>query len=77
MPSQTYKNAISVELYIKLAASLHNRIRGDRTYLDHAIEAWEWFRDSGMINADQLVNDGLNTQSGGCDNNGGTTWTYN
>ena len=77
IPNQTYKNAISIELYIKLAASLHNRIPHDRKYLRHAVEAWEWFRDSGMINADDLVNDGLNTQSGGCDNNGGTTWTYN
>ncbi len=77
IPNRTYKNAISIELYIKLAASLHNRIPGDRAYLDHAVEAWEWFRDSGMINANNLINDGLNTQSGGCDNNGGTTWTYN
>jgi predicted alpha-1,6-mannanase (GH76 family) len=77
IPNQTYKNAISIELYIKLAASLHNRIPGDHTYLNNAIEAWEWLRDSGMINAANLVNDGLNTQSGGCDNNGGTTWTYN
>jgi predicted alpha-1,6-mannanase (GH76 family) len=77
IPAKSYKNAISIELYIKLAASLHNRIPGDQKYLNRAIEAWQWFRDSGMINAANLVNDGLNTQSGGCDNNGGTTWTYN
>ncbi|TPQ17526.1 glycoside hydrolase family 76 protein [Streptomyces sporangiiformans] len=77
IPAKSYKNAISIELYIKLAASLHNRIPGDKVYLAHALEAWQWFKDSGMINGDHLVNDGLNTQSGGCANNGGTTWTYN
>jgi predicted alpha-1,6-mannanase (GH76 family) len=77
IPAKSYKNAISIELYIKLAASLHNRIPGDKVYLAHALEAWQWFKGSGMINGDHLVNDGLNTQSGGCDNNGGTTWTYN
>ncbi|GCB48069.1 hypothetical protein SNL152K_5392 [Streptomyces sp. NL15-2K] len=77
IPAKSYKNAISIELYIKLAASLHNRIPGDKVYLAHALEAWQWFKGSGMINGDHLVNDGLNTQSGGCANNGGTTWTYN
>ncbi|MFI0821181.1 glycoside hydrolase family 76 protein [Streptomyces sp. NPDC021098] len=77
IPTKTYKNAISIELYIKLAASLHNRIPGDKVYLNHALEAWNWFRNSGMINKDHLVNDGLTTQSGGCANNGGTTWSYN
>jgi predicted alpha-1,6-mannanase (GH76 family) len=65
IPAKSYKNAISIELYIKLAASLHNRIPGDKVYLAHALEAWQWFKDSGMINSDHLVNDGL------------TTWTYN
>lgn len=77
IPAKTYKNAISIELYLKLAASLHNRIHGDTVYLRHALEAWKWFKNSGMINSAGLVNDGLNTQGGGCDNNGGTTWTYN
>jgi predicted alpha-1,6-mannanase (GH76 family) len=77
IPAKTYKNAISIELYIKLAASLHNRIGGDSAYLERAVEAWEWFRDSGMINDEHLVNDGLQTQSGSCDSNHGTTWTYN
>lgn len=77
IPAKTYKNAISIELYIKLLASLHNRIRGDSVYLERAVEAWGWFRDSGMINDSGLVNDGLQTQSGSCDSNLGTTWTYN
>ncbi|UYM03582.1 glycoside hydrolase family 76 protein [Solicola gregarius] len=77
IPDPSYKNAISIELYIKLAASLHNRIPRDKAYLRRAIEAWEWFRDSGMINDAGLVNDGLDTQSGSCASNHGTTWTYN
>lgn len=77
IPHKTYKNAITIELYIKLAASLHNRIPGDKVYLAHALEAWSWFKNSGMINGQHLVNDGLQTQSGSCVSNGGTTWTYN
>ncbi|MGP4042769.1 glycoside hydrolase family 76 protein [Streptomyces sp. 2A115] len=77
IPGKTYKNAISAELYIQLLASLHNRIPGDKVYLARALDAWHWFEKSGMINDEHLVNDGLNTQGGGCANNGGTTWTYN
>lgn len=72
---KTYKNAITNELFIKLAASLHNRIPGDMKYLQQAIEIWNWFRNSTMINVDNLINDGLTTE--GCRNNGQTTWTYN
>ena len=77
LPGKTYKNAISNELYLKLTASLHNRIPGDRVYLAHALQEWTWFEHTGMINGGHLVNDGLQTQSGSCDSNGGTTWTYN
>lgn len=78
IPDLSYKNAISNELYIKLAASLHNRIPGDTKYLDRAVEGWNWFNRSGMINSAHLVNDGLAEESNGtCVNNGDTTWTYN
>jgi predicted alpha-1,6-mannanase (GH76 family) len=74
--ARTYKNAIPNELFLLLAASLHNRTAGDGgggSYLDWAQKEWAWFSASGMINAKNLVNDGLNA----CANNGGTTWTYN
>lgn len=74
----SYKNAISNELYIKLAASLHNRNPGDTQYLQRALRVWKWFEASGMINSANLVNDGLTEGSNGtCTNNGATTWTYN
>ncbi|MCX5789355.1 MAG: glycoside hydrolase family 76 protein [Elusimicrobia bacterium] len=71
---KTYKNAISNELFLKLAASLHNRIPGDAKYLDRARRGWTWFAATGMINAAGLVNDGLDSS---CRNNGQQTWTYN
>jgi len=72
---KTYKNAITNELFVKLSASLHNRIPGDTVYLERAAEVWDWFEASGMINDDHLVNDGLDDET--CANNGGVTWTYN
>jgi predicted alpha-1,6-mannanase (GH76 family) len=69
-----YKNAITNELYIKLAAQIHNRTPGDTKYGAQANEIWSWFKTSGMINAKNLINDGLTTD---CKNNNGTTWTYN
>ncbi|MDA3646793.1 glycoside hydrolase family 76 protein [Saccharopolyspora indica] len=68
-----YKNAVTNELFLHLNAALHNRIPGDTEHLARAQREWDWFRDSGMINADNLVNDGLD----GCQNNGQPTWTYN
>jgi predicted alpha-1,6-mannanase (GH76 family) len=73
--NQRYKNAVTNELFIKVAASLHNRIPGDTAYLGQALENWEWFKASGMINAENLINDGLDGET--CQNNGDVTWTYN
>ncbi|KAK3375331.1 glycoside hydrolase [Podospora didyma] len=75
--AETYKNAIANELYIKLAASLHNRIPGDTAYLAKAETAWNWFNASGMINGMNLINDGLAEKDGVCFNNALPMWTYN
>jgi predicted alpha-1,6-mannanase (GH76 family) len=75
--SRTYKNAIPNELFLSLAAQLHQRVAGDTgssSYLDWALREWQWFSASGMIDGIGLVNDGL---TAGCENNEGTTWTYN
>ncbi|KAI2626196.1 glycoside hydrolase family 76 protein [Xylaria nigripes] len=72
---RTYTNAIANELYLKVAASLANRVpqRKDH-YLEIAKNQWNWFKNSGLINGDNLINDGLD---GNCKNNGQKTWTYN
>ena len=69
--AKEYKNAITNELFVKAAAELHHRVPGDREYLRKALATWRWFRHGGMINADHLVNDGLD--AGSCTNNHGTT----
>lgn len=71
-----YKNAIPNELFLQAAIRLHQRTPGDGgagSYFYWATNEWTWFKASGMINSQNLVNDGLN----GCVNNGETTWTYN
>ena len=69
-----YVNAITNELYLSMLASLANRFPEDKSYLDMAKAQWEWFENSGMINKDNLINDGLD---GNCKNNGLQTWSYN
>lgn len=78
--SRTYKNAIPNELFLDIAAKLANRTTGSAsvTYLNWAKKEWAWFKASGMINTQNLVNDGLtSTNRTACRNNGGATWTYN
>jgi predicted alpha-1,6-mannanase (GH76 family) len=73
---RTYKNAIANELFLKVAASLHNRTPGDAgpgSFVDWASREWAWFAGSGMINGKNLVNDGLAS----CKNNGQPAYTYN
>jgi predicted alpha-1,6-mannanase (GH76 family) len=76
---RAYKNAIANELYLSVAASLANRITGKKAqYTQLAKDSWTWFRASGMINKDNLVNDGLRINAdGSCVNNGQNTWSYN
>jgi predicted alpha-1,6-mannanase (GH76 family) len=68
-----YKNAITNELFLSLAALLHQRTAGG-DYLDWALREWRWLHGSGMIGPAGLVNDGL---TAACENNQGITWTYN
>jgi predicted alpha-1,6-mannanase (GH76 family) len=78
--SRTYKNAIPNELFLTIAAKLANRTTGtaSATYLNWAQREWTWFKGSGMINAQSMINDGLiSTNPNACTNNGGKTWTYN
>lgn len=79
--NETYKNAISNELYLELTAALHNLIPGDSYYLNQSLKQWQWFRGSGMINSQWLINDGLLGPRGNdtsvCLNNNAEIWTYN
>jgi predicted alpha-1,6-mannanase (GH76 family) len=72
-----YKNAIANELFLSVAAklaSLAPDAEKKAKYLDWAQREWKWFASSGMINSQNLVNDGLDAA---CHNNHRTTWTYN
>lgn len=79
VPTNPYKNAITVELFVSLAMALHPFAsiseKGATYYSDWARKGWEWIRSSGLINSQWLLNDGLNGAT--CKNNGQTTWTYN
>ncbi|MDQ2876416.1 MAG: glycoside hydrolase family 76 protein [Actinomycetota bacterium] len=72
--ARKYKNAIPSELFLTLAARLHQRDSEAGSYRAWAERTWEWFSASGMIGPSGLVNDGL---TAGGQNNGGITWTYN
>jgi len=74
---RTYKNAIANELFLSVAAHLANRLTDpdeQAQALAWAQSEWAWFSQSGMINRDNLINDGLTRD---CQNNHQTTWTYN
>jgi predicted alpha-1,6-mannanase (GH76 family) len=72
--NRAYKNAITNELFLTLAARLHQRCPGTGEYLDSARREWDWFCARGLIGATGLVNDGLDDS---CQNNRRQTWTYN
>jgi predicted alpha-1,6-mannanase (GH76 family) len=77
---KTYKNAIANELFLSVAAHLTNRTSGDdqTIYEDWSRREWTWFLHSGMINAQDLINDGLDSSNpGACRNNEMATWSYN
>lgn len=69
----TIKAAIENSLFLTVAARLHNRTPGDTAYLQWANMEWNWFKNSGMINSSNLVNNGLTSS---CVNDGGETHTY-
>jgi predicted alpha-1,6-mannanase (GH76 family) len=74
---KTYKNAIANELFLSVASHLANRVAptARASYRDWANKEWAWFQQSGMINSQNLINDGLDLST--CKNNGQNTWSYN
>ncbi len=78
--SQATRTPSPMNCFLTIAAKLANRTTGNASagYLKWAQQEWTWFKGSGMINAQNLMNDGLtSTNPNACTNNGGTTWTYN
>ncbi|HEY0499995.1 MAG TPA: glycoside hydrolase family 76 protein [Kutzneria sp.] len=71
---RTYKNAVTIGLYLRLTAALHIDTPGDAVWGQRAVTAGNWYLNSGLINGQNQVNDGL---TGDCRNNGQTVWTYN
>ncbi|KAH6625391.1 glycosyl hydrolase family 76-domain-containing protein [Boeremia exigua] len=69
-----YMNAIANELFLSTAAHLANRAENKDTYVEWAELTLTWFLNSGMINEQGTINDGLTE---GCKNNGYNTWSYN
>ncbi|KAJ4370314.1 hypothetical protein N0V86_009051 [Didymella sp. IMI 355093] len=69
-----YVNAIANELFLSTAAHLANRAENKESYIGWAESTLKWFMNSGMINGEGTINDGLND---GCKNNGFQTWSYN
>jgi hypothetical protein len=74
--TQSYVNAIANELYFSVAAHLAARSTSDKApgYLQNAKDQLNWFLNSGMINAQNTINDGLDDN---CNNNNGPIFSYN
>ena len=64
---EDYMNAIANELFLSTAAHLANRAENKQTYIEWAELTLNWFLNSGMINEQGTINDGLTE---GCENNG-------
>ncbi|PMD30071.1 glycoside hydrolase family 76 protein [Hyaloscypha variabilis F] len=75
--AKTAVNAIANELFFTASVKLANRIPSNSEYFPMAMEAYNWFIASGMINSKDIINDGLNFQVSPCVNNGAEGWTYN
>lgn len=67
--------AIANELFMSVAAHLANRASNAQYYLAWAEQQWAWFQNSGLINANNNINDGLGLAT--CENNNDTVWSYN
>ena len=59
-PLSTYKNAVTNELWITASVDMYEAF-GEPSMLEAALQGWTWFRNSGMINAQGVVNDGLSS----------------
>ncbi|CAL3971218.1 hypothetical protein PZA11_007773 [Diplocarpon coronariae] len=76
--AHTSVGAVENELYLTAAAKLANRLPSTPSrgyYLNEAFKAYEWFVQSGLINAQNLINNGLDLKT--CKNDGTHVFSYN
>ncbi|KAI9054025.1 hypothetical protein LZ554_001198 [Drepanopeziza brunnea f. sp. 'monogermtubi'] len=76
--ARTGVGAVENELYLTAAAKLANRRPNTPSsgyYFNEAMRAYEWFMASGLINSDNVINNGLNLQT--CENDGNHVFSYN
>ena len=53
-----YKNAVTSELFVDLCGAVYEVTQESRD-LEWALRGWVWFRESGMVNDQGLISDGL------------------
>jgi predicted alpha-1,6-mannanase (GH76 family) len=75
--AKTSVNAIANELFLTASVKLANRIPTNSEYFTMAMEAYDWFIASGMINSKNIINDGLNIHVKPCKSGDIQGWTYN
>lgn len=80
-PTNAYKNAITNELFLLSSMRLHPYAtllgKSSTYYLRWALKEWQWLENSGMMNSDYLINEGLGSIDNTCVNDNQTTWTSN
>lgn len=72
---QTANVAITNELFFTIAAELANRVANRAYYREWALTMWHWFEASGLINAQNNVDNGLDLST--CLPNEGFVWSHN
>lgn len=76
--AHTGVGAVENELYLTAAAKLANRLPSTPSggyYFNEAIKAYDWFINSGLINSQNLINNGIVLST--CKNDGNIVFTYN
>ncbi|OOF98434.1 glycoside hydrolase family 76 protein [Aspergillus carbonarius ITEM 5010] len=74
--SHTQNGAIENELFLSVAAHLGRRMPSNASYYrEWAMQEWTWFQNSGLINDEYTINNGLDLTT--CRNDNGTVWSYN
>ena len=71
--AHTRKNAITNELFLRVALTLHQVTPGDKKYLNWAYKEYNWLMGSGLVSNSGLINDSLGKN---CRVSNTEHWTY-